>query len=99
MKKDNHNRNRHLDRRERVSPQSQLQTFTLQKGVFKGSIGFVVRQPKNQFSFAMIPQGLLSRDEFELTPVLDMKGIPAGFMLLKLKCSNCGLRVSGLLKL
>ena len=25
-----------------------------------------------------IPQGALSADEFELTPVLDMKGIPAG---------------------
>ncbi len=32
-----------------------------------------------------IPQGPLSRDEFELTPILDMRGIPAGFHIIKVE--------------
>jgi hypothetical protein len=32
-----------------------------------------------------IPQGSLAADEFELTPVLDMKGIPAGSHTLKVE--------------
>jgi hypothetical protein len=32
-----------------------------------------------------IPQGALSADEFELTPVLDMKGIPAGAHVIKVE--------------
>jgi hypothetical protein len=32
-----------------------------------------------------IPQSPLSRDEFELTPVLDMRGIPAGFHVIKVE--------------
>jgi hypothetical protein len=32
-----------------------------------------------------IPQGALSADEFELTPVLDMKGIPAGAHIIKVE--------------
>lgn len=31
----------------------------------------------------MVPQGALATDEFELTPVLDMKGIPAGLRTIK----------------
>jgi len=32
-----------------------------------------------------IPQGHLAEDEFELTPVLDMKGIPAGSHIIKVE--------------
>ena len=32
-----------------------------------------------------IPQGHLAEDEFELTPVLDMKGIPAGSHTIKVE--------------
>jgi hypothetical protein len=32
-----------------------------------------------------IPQGALAADEFELTPVLDMKGIPAGAHVIKVE--------------
>ena len=32
-----------------------------------------------------IPQGPLAADDFELTPVLDMKGIPAGFHTIKVE--------------
>ena len=32
-----------------------------------------------------IPQGALAADEFELTPVLDMKGIPAGAHSIKVE--------------
>ena len=35
-----------------------------------------------------IPQGALSADEFELTPVLDMKGIPAGAHIIKVEMSE-----------
>ncbi len=31
----------------------------------------------------MVPQGALATDEFELTPVLDLKGIPAGLHTIK----------------
>ena len=32
-----------------------------------------------------IPQGLLAADEFDLTPVLDMKGLPAGSHIIKVE--------------
>ena len=35
-----------------------------------------------------IPQGALSADEFELTPVLDMKGIPKGAHIIKVEMSE-----------
>jgi hypothetical protein len=40
-----------------------------------------------------IPQGPLTADDFEITPVLDMKGIPARVHIIKWKCTSCGLLV------
>jgi hypothetical protein len=45
----------------------------------------MVLQPTNQVLFNKVPQSPLEKDEFEVKPVLDMKGIPAGNHSIKVE--------------